>query len=192
MGASALADVSIAIALVIALVKAGSKTSMSRTKKLISRLIVVAIQSGTFTTILAVSLLTIYLLKPTTNDSAYFSFCLGRAYTLTMLFNLNLRRTIEKSRSASTAHTLGSPGGNSGGKNSGSTGIKASLSGNSNRMEPGRATGKVEKEVYGLGGIQVHRTAEDDKRNSTPFDNSGVSIFVSFHTVLVPFPLPLC
>jgi hypothetical protein len=108
------------------------------------------------------------------------------------LFNLNLRWTLEKSRSGSTAHTLGGPGGSSGGRNSASAGIKAGLGGNSNRMEVGRAAGKVDKEVYGLGGIQVRRTAVDDKRSSAPFDNSGVSIFVSFDTVLLPSPLPLC
>lgn len=103
-----------------------------------------------------------------------------------MLFNLNLRMSIEKSRSVSTAHTLG---GSSGGKNSGSAGFKSGLGGNANRMELGRAAVKVDEEVYGLGGIQVQRTGHltaDDKRNSAPFNNSGVSTFFSFHPALLP------
>lgn len=62
---------------------------------MIQRLILTAVQSGTITTLLALLMLGVYLAKPSTNDSAYFSFCLGRAYTLTMLFNLNLRRSLD-------------------------------------------------------------------------------------------------
>jgi len=188
MAASAVADICIAVALVISLSKAGSKTSMPRTKKIISRLIIVAIQSGTFTSVLAILLLSTYLARPTTNDSAYFSFCLGRAYTLTMLFNLNLRTSIEKSRSASIANTLGGMGGSSGARNSGSVGFKPSLGGSANRMELGRAATKVD-EVYDLGGIQVHRIADhaaDEKRNSAPFNNSGYGEPKAFQTEITP------
>ncbi|KAG8773553.1 hypothetical protein FRB91_004096 [Serendipita sp. 411] len=93
---SSVADVLIALCLVITLVKAANQTRIASTRNIINRLIVVSIQSGTFTTVLAILVLSIYLAKPSTNDSAYFSFCLGRAYTITMLFNLNLRRSIER------------------------------------------------------------------------------------------------
>lgn len=89
-----MADILIAVSLVVTLSRASSSSMTQSTKALLSRLIFVTIQSGTVTTVLAVLVLTIYTLNPTSNDSAYFSFCLGRAYTLTMLFNLNFRRSL--------------------------------------------------------------------------------------------------
>ena len=91
---SSMADILIAASLVVTLSRASASITTRSTKALLSRLIFVAIQSGTITTVIVVLALTTYTLNPTSNDSAYFSFCLGRAYTLTMLFNLNLRRSL--------------------------------------------------------------------------------------------------
>lgn len=95
-----------------------------------------------------------------------------------MLFNLNLRMGLEKSRSASTANTFGALGGGSGGSN-GSRGLKAGFGGKANLMEIGRAAVKVVGETRNLGGIQVHHAAhlsEEDKKGPAPFNDAGVSI----------------
>lgn len=92
---TSIADLLIMLSLVYTLSRAASGSTIRSTKALIRSLILVSIQSGTVTTVLALLVLAIYLAKPMTNDSAYFSFCLGRAYTLTMLFNLNLRKNLQ-------------------------------------------------------------------------------------------------
>lgn len=94
---SSVADVSIAISLVVTFIRASSTTQTKTTKSALSRLTKYTIQSGTVTTVLALVVLAIYLARPASNDSAYFSFYLGRAYTLTMLFSLNMRRRLKES-----------------------------------------------------------------------------------------------
>lgn len=106
LGSSAIADILIALSLVLTLSRAGSGSTIRSTKILIKRLILVAVQSGTVTTLLAVLTLATYVAKPSTNDSGYFAFCLGRAYTLTMLFNLNLRKDLQEQCHACGINTL--------------------------------------------------------------------------------------
>lgn len=104
---SSTADVLIAVSLVLALSRVSAITTIRRTKLLLSKLIIVSIQSGAVTTILALLLLTFYLASPTTNDPAIFGFILGRAYTITMLFNLNIRRSLETTCTVCGMNTLG-------------------------------------------------------------------------------------
>ncbi|KAI0634954.1 hypothetical protein C8Q77DRAFT_664397 [Trametes polyzona] len=89
--ASAAADVCIAAALVWTL--RGIKSSFDGTKSLIRRLTYTAIQTGSATSVLAIVCLIFYRINTESNITVGFGFCLGRAYTLTMLFNLNTRVT---------------------------------------------------------------------------------------------------
>lgn len=95
LGSTALADLLIMIFFVLTLTRTASRAKIRSTKALIKRLVLFAIQSGTVTTILALLTLSIFLTKPMSNDSAYFSLSIGRVYTLTMLFNLNLRKGLQ-------------------------------------------------------------------------------------------------
>lgn len=107
LGSTSIADVLIMVSLVLTLMRTASGTPIRSTKALIRRLILVAIQSGTVTTILALLSLSIFVAKPRTNDSAYFSLSIGRVYTLTMLFNLNLRRDLRNRCYSCRMKTLG-------------------------------------------------------------------------------------
>ncbi|KAK0185147.1 hypothetical protein F5146DRAFT_1166524 [Armillaria mellea] len=83
--ASAVADISIACALIVQL--RSSKVVFKETKALIRRLTFMAIQTGTVTTALAILCLILYLVNTESNITVGF----GRVYALTMLFNLNTR-----------------------------------------------------------------------------------------------------
>ncbi|KAF8918440.1 hypothetical protein CPB85DRAFT_1430612 [Mucidula mucida] len=87
--ASAVADISIACALVWRLQRAN--TTFRQTKTLIHRLTFTAIQTGSVTTALAILCLILYLINTELNITVGFGFCLGRVYSLTMLFNLTTR-----------------------------------------------------------------------------------------------------
>lgn len=87
--ASAVADVSIACALIVQL--RSSKPVFKETKALIRRLTIMAIKTGSVTTALAILCLILYLVNTESNVTVGFGFCLGRVYALTMLFNLNTR-----------------------------------------------------------------------------------------------------
>lgn len=87
--ASAVADVSIASSLIFQL--QSTKPVFKETKALIRRLTVMAIQTGSVTTVLATLCLILYLVNTESNVTVGFGFCLGRVYALTMLFNLNTR-----------------------------------------------------------------------------------------------------
>ncbi|KAI0819477.1 hypothetical protein BC628DRAFT_1026750 [Trametes gibbosa] len=89
--ASAAADICIAGSLVWTL--RNIKSSFSGTQSLVRRLTFSAIQTGSATSVLAVICLIFYRINTESNITVGFGFCLGRAYTLTMLFNLNTRVT---------------------------------------------------------------------------------------------------
>ncbi|KAJ7205482.1 hypothetical protein GGX14DRAFT_568820 [Mycena pura] len=59
----------------------------------LDRLVAVTIQTGTVTATIAVAALIAYLLKQESNIGVGFGFTLGRAYMLSMLANLNVRRS---------------------------------------------------------------------------------------------------
>jgi len=103
--ASVAADMAIAIALVTAL--RAMPTAFRNTQSMIRRLIASAISTGSATSLLAVVCLILYLYDTHVNITVGFGFCLGRAYTLTMLFNLNQRRS---GRSADVTAMTGSAG----------------------------------------------------------------------------------
>ncbi|KAK0501055.1 hypothetical protein EDD18DRAFT_788811 [Armillaria luteobubalina] len=128
--ASAVADISIACALIIQL--RSSKPVFKETKALIRRLTIMAMQTGTVTTTLAIICLILYLVNTESNITVGFGFCLGRVYALTMLFNLNTRL---KGRRHADDTTIFPP-------DSGSGGYRLR---NVNTSD--------------LGGISVHRTA---------------------------------
>ncbi|KAH8829472.1 hypothetical protein DL96DRAFT_1554996 [Flagelloscypha sp. PMI_526] len=90
LAASTVTDVAIALSLVWTL--RAYRTSFKETQSLIKRLTYSAIQTGTFTSLLAIIVLVSYLLDKDTNITIGFGFCLGRAYGCTLLFNLNNRK----------------------------------------------------------------------------------------------------
>ncbi|KAL0571275.1 hypothetical protein V5O48_010692 [Marasmius crinis-equi] len=99
---SAIADVSIAITLVVQLRRV--KTAFANTQSLIKRLCGLAIQSGSATSVIALIALIIYLQDNESNISTGFAFTLGRMYALTMLRNLNTRAVAVTSDSTSRAN----------------------------------------------------------------------------------------
>ncbi|KIY64844.1 hypothetical protein CYLTODRAFT_492794 [Cylindrobasidium torrendii FP15055 ss-10] len=102
---SAASDILIALALVWKF--QSTNTTFSQTKSLIQRLTYTAIQTGSVTTVLATLCLILFLIDPASNITVGFGFCLGRVYTLTMLFNLNTRsrsRGLNDSSSQGMSH----------------------------------------------------------------------------------------
>ncbi|KAJ7708894.1 hypothetical protein B0H17DRAFT_1174192 [Mycena rosella] len=106
---SAATDISIAAALVLQL---HSVTSAFReTRSLIRRLIFHTIQTGSFTTAIAICVLVTYLTDTNANICVGFGFTLGRLYTLTMLFNLNNRRITKDGGESGSARNNNTPTG---------------------------------------------------------------------------------
>ncbi|KAJ7651132.1 hypothetical protein FB45DRAFT_859745 [Roridomyces roridus] len=99
LASSAATDVSIASALVFQLRSAGARTAFKQTRSLINRLIFYTIQTGSFTTAIAICVLVTYLHDTNANVCVGFGFTLGRLYTLTMLFNLNNRSLMRDGKS---------------------------------------------------------------------------------------------
>ncbi|KAJ7917457.1 hypothetical protein B0H13DRAFT_2442589 [Mycena leptocephala] len=87
----AVADLSIAAALLWQLRKA--KPTLVETRSALDRLMALTIQTGTATATLAVATLTTFLLKEESNVPVGIAFMLGRVYVLSMLTNLNVRRS---------------------------------------------------------------------------------------------------
>lgn len=83
-----------------------ARTGFRSTKSLINRLSSVALQSGTYTSALAILTLVLYLDKPEGNTGTGCGQCLGRVYTLTLLHNLLIRKNIRDESRAGT-HTTG-------------------------------------------------------------------------------------
>ncbi|CAK5283280.1 unnamed protein product [Mycena citricolor] len=91
--ASTCADVGIALGLVFQLLGMQRETAFDRTKTAIRRLIRDAVQTGTVTSIFATITLITYLVKQESNVTVGIGFCLGRLYTLTLLYNLLSRKS---------------------------------------------------------------------------------------------------
>ncbi|KAF7288939.1 hypothetical protein MIND_01410300 [Mycena indigotica] len=87
---SVVTDIGIAVALVVQL--RSFKSSFKRTRSVIHRLIVGAIQTGTATSLVATVVLLTFLVWPNTTISFASGFFLGRLYGCTLLFNLLTRR----------------------------------------------------------------------------------------------------
>ncbi|KAF7328257.1 hypothetical protein MVEN_02565600 [Mycena venus] len=95
----AVADLSIAAALLWELRKA--RPTLVDTRSVLDRLVALTIRTGTATATLAVGTVIAFLLKEETNISVGIAYTLGRVYVLSMLANLNVRRS---GRSASKAN----------------------------------------------------------------------------------------
>ncbi|TFL04546.1 hypothetical protein BDV98DRAFT_601993 [Pterulicium gracile] len=89
---SAATDWSIALSLIWKLrqMRSGFKSSAGT----VQRIIYMTIQTGTATSILALTALFLYLASKTTNLATMFGFCIGTTYSLTMLHNLNKRHDL--------------------------------------------------------------------------------------------------
>ncbi|KAF7328345.1 hypothetical protein MVEN_02550000 [Mycena venus] len=102
----AVADLSIAAALLWELRKA--RPTLVDTRSVLDRLVALTIRTGTATATLAVATVIAFLLKDETNISVGIAYTLGRVYVLSMLANLNVRRS---GRSASKPSGVTSAGG---------------------------------------------------------------------------------
>ncbi|KAJ7689266.1 hypothetical protein B0H17DRAFT_1066812 [Mycena rosella] len=131
--AEAVADISIALALLLEFRKV--KSSFKGTRSLLNGLVAQTIQTGTTGASVALAVLVAYLANPESNLPAGIAYCLGRVYCITLLASLNSRNP-GKTRSG---------GGTSSGAIPGIRGER----GNQERSE-----GDDE-----YGGIHVHRTA---------------------------------
>ncbi|KAJ6568811.1 hypothetical protein B0H19DRAFT_1256522 [Mycena capillaripes] len=131
--AEAVTDISIAAALLWEFRKV--KSSFKETMSLLNRLVAQTIQSGTAGATVALAALVAFLVNNQTNVSTAIVYCLGRVYCITLLANLNRRRSGNR--------------GSSKGMSSGAHPDTRGERGNQDRSEGG--------EDYG--GIHVHRTA---------------------------------
>ncbi|KAJ7223554.1 hypothetical protein GGX14DRAFT_427807 [Mycena pura] len=91
LATEAVADLSISAALLWEFRKA--KSTLVEARSVLKRLVAVTIQTGTATSTLAVATLIAFLLKEESNLSVGIAYTLGRVYMLSMLANLNVRRT---------------------------------------------------------------------------------------------------
>ncbi|KAJ6528920.1 hypothetical protein B0H19DRAFT_1194129 [Mycena capillaripes] len=96
----AMADLSIAAALLWQFKKA--KPTFVKTRSVLHRLMALTIQTGTVTATVALAALITFLLKKETNVCVGIAYTLGRLYVLSLLVNLNVRRS---GRSASVANS---------------------------------------------------------------------------------------
>ena len=83
----------ISLALTFYLVRFGKQTTFTDTKAMLQRLILLALESGTFSSAIALATLIAAKTALTTNICILFVFVLGRVYSLTLLYNLNIRAT---------------------------------------------------------------------------------------------------
>ncbi|KAJ6545599.1 hypothetical protein B0H19DRAFT_1267006 [Mycena capillaripes] len=95
----AVTDISIALALVLELRKVDS--SFKETRSLVNRLVAQTIQTGTAGATIALATLVAFLTNTETNVSTGIAYCIGHVYCITMLANLNNRKSL-----VSNDHTL--------------------------------------------------------------------------------------
>ncbi|KAJ7853953.1 hypothetical protein B0H14DRAFT_3737230 [Mycena olivaceomarginata] len=129
----AVTDISIGSALLLEFWKA--KSSFKETRSLLNRLVAQTIQTGTAGASIALAVLVTFLVNKESNVPTGIAYCLGRVYCITMLANLNSRKTRNGWSGKST----------SSGANPETRGER----GNQERSEAG--------DDYGV--IHVHRTA---------------------------------
>ncbi|KAF7362632.1 hypothetical protein MVEN_00612200 [Mycena venus] len=98
-------DLGIAAALLWELKKA--RDILGERRNVLDRLVAVTFQTGTAAAMLAVAALIAYLLKPESNLPGGITYTLGRIYVLTLLSNLNIRRS---GKSYSSTGASSSPG----------------------------------------------------------------------------------
>ncbi|KAJ7861822.1 hypothetical protein B0H14DRAFT_3134428 [Mycena olivaceomarginata] len=87
----AAADIGIAVALLWEFLK--TRPTSTETRNVVKRLIAVTLQTGTATAAIAVATFIGYLLNEESNIGVGFAWCLGRTHVLSMLSNLNVRKS---------------------------------------------------------------------------------------------------
>ena len=90
--ATAATDITIAVMLVWQFLRL--RTNFANTKSVIHRLITGALRTGSATSIVALTALSVFLADDQSNLAVGIAYVLGRVYTITMLANLNSRRAI--------------------------------------------------------------------------------------------------
>ncbi|KAF5341298.1 hypothetical protein D9758_016657 [Tetrapyrgos nigripes] len=101
------ADVSIAALLVKYYLS--TDVGIGSGRRLIRRLVALAVKTGSFTALTAILTLISFLSAPQTNVSLIFKYTLPRVYSLTLLYNLNIRqklRSAERTRSSYARRTV--------------------------------------------------------------------------------------
>ncbi|KAF9043511.1 hypothetical protein BDZ89DRAFT_1059423 [Hymenopellis radicata] len=97
---TAVTDILIAAVLIWQLYRI--KTSYKTARYMIQRLMRAAMQTGTTTSVIALSVLISYLVNNTSNVGVGICFILGRVYILTLLYNLNLRTILQQQTTQTT------------------------------------------------------------------------------------------
>ncbi|KAJ7484618.1 hypothetical protein FB451DRAFT_88132 [Mycena latifolia] len=83
------------------------KSSFSHTNTFMNRVIIGAIQTGSTTSLCSILLLITFLNNPQTNVCTFFIFLFAPLYSLTLLFNFNLRRNAGTSGTSKTSESRG-------------------------------------------------------------------------------------
>ncbi|KAJ7263516.1 hypothetical protein C8J57DRAFT_1513011 [Mycena rebaudengoi] len=96
----AVTDISIALALLLEFRKV--KSPFKETRNLLNRLVAQTIQTGAAGATVALAILVAFLANNESNVPTGIAYCLGRVYCLTMLTNLNVRKTVNSGPSKGT------------------------------------------------------------------------------------------
>ncbi|KAJ7617025.1 hypothetical protein FB45DRAFT_840866 [Roridomyces roridus] len=134
--ASAVVDVTVALTLLWQL--RAVTPALQKNRSVITRFSHITLQTGILTSLLAVICLVTFLTDNTSNVTTMFGYILSRCYTLTLMYNLNMRSGIVVH--GADANSGGSPG-----------------HGHANRPQTRPQT--TPSGTESLGGIHVHRTA---------------------------------
>ncbi|KAJ3914083.1 hypothetical protein F5877DRAFT_71012 [Lentinula edodes] len=108
LGAGVAADILIALAMTTILVQARQRTTFKKTEKLITRLVIAAIETGTVTAVTATVDLILFLLFPNLNYHLCPSLLLSQLYSNTALASLNDRRDPSGSQASTYSFHIGS------------------------------------------------------------------------------------
>ncbi|KAH8922974.1 hypothetical protein BT69DRAFT_1281801 [Atractiella rhizophila] len=104
---AAVSDVLIALALIIRLVRFHKETTFTPAKSLLSRLIVLAAETGAITSVWALAILIAFLSNKQSNLSVGFAYPIAHGYALTFLFNLRIRSSLpDLSQHSRSKHTI--------------------------------------------------------------------------------------
>ncbi|KAF5341549.1 hypothetical protein D9758_012577 [Tetrapyrgos nigripes] len=104
---SVVADVSLAMALVVHYLQAGHGVESRSSKRLIHRLCALALRASFFTALISITALVFWAAMKHSYVYIIFSYCIGPSYSLTLLHNLNIRKDLRliQGSTAVTART---------------------------------------------------------------------------------------
>jgi len=91
-----------------------AKGILTETRSVLDRLTAVTIESGAAAATLAGAALISYYIKPESNVYTGFLYPLGRVYVITLLSNLNIRKSVKSCPTIDTSLSPGATGGESG------------------------------------------------------------------------------